>query len=418
LSAFTAPSISWGQSSVEKEIELEFWRAVKDSNDPTMVNAYLQKYPDGDFAILANIKIQKLEQAAEEPVAQPKTATSAKVATFELDADDGDVDVEGLTVDRTGVGEADEPVLIKAMTDIEISASDSSTTDDNSGCPAGTKQTYKGCEADSDALAVAAEAALKAVELSQSANTEEEKVAAKTAAEQAAQQLQVMKAAAEEKKAERKAALKVRAKADNKKALAVVIKVNKVRVEAVTEVAKAKKSLAKAGTREEKKAAQALVDAAQSLAEIKNPTDLLEAQKLVSEARVTLKDVEKEAELAARTPKRKGKLASKDLADAKKAVRSATTPEEKTAAEEEVAEVADSGGDSGGGGSSSSGSSTTATQSNSGGGNSGADEAAARSRAIAIKIITTRIQQSYNARGLVNSSMANQAINAAIAQLK
>ena len=55
------PLSSWAQSSsVEKEVELEFWRAIKDSDDPAMINAYLQKYPDGDFAILANIKIKKL----------------------------------------------------------------------------------------------------------------------------------------------------------------------------------------------------------------------------------------------------------------------------------------------------------------------------------------------------------------------
>ena len=39
LSAFVAPSISWGQSSsVDKEVELEFWRAIKDSDDPAMMD--------------------------------------------------------------------------------------------------------------------------------------------------------------------------------------------------------------------------------------------------------------------------------------------------------------------------------------------------------------------------------------------
>ena len=35
---------------------------------------------------------------------------------------------------------------------------------------------------------------------------------------------------------------------------------------------------------------------------------------------------------------------------------------------------------------------------------------------VAVKIITTRVQQSYNARGLVNSSMADQAVKAAVSQ--
>ena len=49
----------------------------------------------------------------------------------------------------------------------------------SSDCPPGTKQTYKGCEGDGSAVTEATEATLKALELSQSANTVEEKVAAK-----------------------------------------------------------------------------------------------------------------------------------------------------------------------------------------------------------------------------------------------
>ena len=60
LSGFIAPSITWGQTSADTEVELEFWRTIKDSDDPAMVNAYLEKYPDGDFATLATIKLKSL----------------------------------------------------------------------------------------------------------------------------------------------------------------------------------------------------------------------------------------------------------------------------------------------------------------------------------------------------------------------
>lgn len=44
----------------ELTIELEFWKSVKDSEDPDMLQAYLDKYPNGKFFPLAKIKIKKL----------------------------------------------------------------------------------------------------------------------------------------------------------------------------------------------------------------------------------------------------------------------------------------------------------------------------------------------------------------------
>jgi adenylate cyclase len=41
-------------------IELAFWDSVKDSDDPAMFEAYLEKYPEGEFRQLAEIQIAKL----------------------------------------------------------------------------------------------------------------------------------------------------------------------------------------------------------------------------------------------------------------------------------------------------------------------------------------------------------------------
>ena len=41
-------------------VELAFWDAVKDSDDPRMFEAYLAKYPGGEFTSLARIKLQSL----------------------------------------------------------------------------------------------------------------------------------------------------------------------------------------------------------------------------------------------------------------------------------------------------------------------------------------------------------------------
>ena len=44
----------------DSEIELEFWRSVQDSDDPDLFQAYLDEYPNGHFALIAKIKIKKL----------------------------------------------------------------------------------------------------------------------------------------------------------------------------------------------------------------------------------------------------------------------------------------------------------------------------------------------------------------------
>lgn len=41
-------------------IELAFWDSVKDSDDPAIFEAYLEKYPEGEFRQLAEIQIAKL----------------------------------------------------------------------------------------------------------------------------------------------------------------------------------------------------------------------------------------------------------------------------------------------------------------------------------------------------------------------
>ncbi len=42
-------------------MELAFWDTVKESDDPKMFEAYLAKYPEGEFAGLAEITLQSLK---------------------------------------------------------------------------------------------------------------------------------------------------------------------------------------------------------------------------------------------------------------------------------------------------------------------------------------------------------------------
>jgi adenylate cyclase len=45
----------------DREVELSFWDSVRESDNPAMLQAYLDKYPDGEFKALAEIRLGELE---------------------------------------------------------------------------------------------------------------------------------------------------------------------------------------------------------------------------------------------------------------------------------------------------------------------------------------------------------------------
>ncbi len=55
-----------GTQAGNQEVELEFWRAIKDGNDPDDFDLYVQQFPTGIYAALAKRKISKLRGAAPE----------------------------------------------------------------------------------------------------------------------------------------------------------------------------------------------------------------------------------------------------------------------------------------------------------------------------------------------------------------
>jgi adenylate cyclase len=50
----------------ERKIELAFWESVRDSDNPALIEAYLEKYPGGEFSSLAEIRIAELTRDARE----------------------------------------------------------------------------------------------------------------------------------------------------------------------------------------------------------------------------------------------------------------------------------------------------------------------------------------------------------------
>jgi adenylate cyclase len=44
----------------DREIELSFWESVRSSESPALIEAYLEKYPSGEFSALARIRVDEL----------------------------------------------------------------------------------------------------------------------------------------------------------------------------------------------------------------------------------------------------------------------------------------------------------------------------------------------------------------------
>ena len=68
LACLIAAGIGFGSSqnsfAQTTSAEITFWQSVRDSNDPSELEAYLKAFPQGQFAPLANIRLKKLRAAA------------------------------------------------------------------------------------------------------------------------------------------------------------------------------------------------------------------------------------------------------------------------------------------------------------------------------------------------------------------
>jgi hypothetical protein len=78
------------------DVELEFWRSIKDSTKPEEYNAYLTNYPNGQFRSLALSRIASLESGAKEKDATRNLSTGIDPATFKDEANQTTEDQIGL----------------------------------------------------------------------------------------------------------------------------------------------------------------------------------------------------------------------------------------------------------------------------------------------------------------------------------
>lgn len=62
------PEVQKAPETADREVEVTFWNSVKDSGDPALLRAYLERYPDGLFAVIASLMIERIEAKPAEPV--------------------------------------------------------------------------------------------------------------------------------------------------------------------------------------------------------------------------------------------------------------------------------------------------------------------------------------------------------------
>src|ERR1700730_18496488 len=89
-----APAAVASASSGGSDVELEFWRSVKESNKPEELNAYLSSYPNGQFKSLALARIAALENGPS--TTTRNLTTGVDPATFNAEANQTTEDQIGL----------------------------------------------------------------------------------------------------------------------------------------------------------------------------------------------------------------------------------------------------------------------------------------------------------------------------------
>jgi len=96
-SGAAAPAVASATSN-GIDVELEYWRSVKDSNKAEELNAYLTRYPDGQFKSLALARIAELQNGPS--TTTRNLATGVDQATFTDDATQLTEDQIGLNRDQ------------------------------------------------------------------------------------------------------------------------------------------------------------------------------------------------------------------------------------------------------------------------------------------------------------------------------
>jgi hypothetical protein len=117
-----APASPAASAAPGTDVELEFWRSVKDSNKPEELNAYVTNYPNGQFKSLALSRIASLQSGAPKDAAKDTSKdANAKDMTRNLSAVDPATftdDASQLTEDQIGLDKGQRRDVQRRLTGI------------------------------------------------------------------------------------------------------------------------------------------------------------------------------------------------------------------------------------------------------------------------------------------------------------
>jgi len=94
--ATVTPNTPPSTTSAASEVELEYWRSIRDSNKPEELKAYLNSYPNGQFKSLVLARLASLGDSAASNNPQTRNLTGVDPATFNAEANQVTEDQIGL----------------------------------------------------------------------------------------------------------------------------------------------------------------------------------------------------------------------------------------------------------------------------------------------------------------------------------
>jgi hypothetical protein len=105
------------------EVELEFWRSIKDSNKPEELNAYLTNYPNGTFKALALARIAALQDG-------PSTATRNLSSSSGIDPATFTEEATQVTEDQLGLSRSQRRDVQRRLTGLGFDIKDTGKFDE------------------------------------------------------------------------------------------------------------------------------------------------------------------------------------------------------------------------------------------------------------------------------------------------
>jgi serine/threonine-protein kinase len=275
-------------STGSQEVELEFWRAIKDGNDPDDFELYVQQFPTGIYAALAKRKIAKLKGVAPEETSAEAKAKEKKEAE---EAAKREAEVRQKLADE------------KAKLEAQLAAKEAEYAKREKEAEA-RRQAEEKARAEAEAKRIAQERA----------RAEAEAKARKEELEKARKEAETLAAQREAEYAKREAEMRAKREAEDK-----ARREAEARAEQARQAAEAKAELARKEAERARLEAEAKAEAArrEAMEKARKETEVLAKAKAEAEARAK-KEAEERAKKEAEAAKREAEL-KKKLAEAPKA---------------------------------------------------------------------------------------------------